>query len=516
MSSLVKSDNGELPDRAASSGSSLPGSFGIIDVGSNSVRLVVYEAAKRNPVLIFNEKVMCGLGRSVASTGRLDPRGMEQAYSALRRFTALREQIGIDHLIIAATAAVRDASNGPDFLAEAEKICGVPVRLVSGEDEARISALGVLSGTPDAHGIVGDLGGGSLELVPIANGRVMDGATTSLGPLRLMDLSKGDLSVAGRLVDEGLAALPWLRSHAGESFYAVGGVWRNLARIHMAMKDYPIHVLHHYVIPARDAMDLAQIIERLGPKTLSQIPDISERRIDTLPYGALVLQKTISAMKAKDVVISSYGLREGLLYEALSPEEQKKDPLIEGCRDLANRLARFPEHHDEFFNWTTPLFSPELLGETPEQARLRHAGCILADIGWYVHPDYRAHHCLTEIMLAPFSGVDHPGRLFLARVGYHRHEGKGEPTFMGNLSNLVPEEVNHRALVLGLALRLAFTLSGATMGVLPRTVFKVTPKTLSLQITPDLAPLIGEVVIKRLQNLAKSLDRKGEIEIIGQ
>ncbi len=219
-------------------------------------------------------------------------------------------------------------------------------------------------------------------------------------------------------------------------------------------------------------------------------------------------------MKAREVVISSYGLREGILFEALSPEEQAKDPLIEGCLDLANRLARFPEHHDEFFVWTAPLFAPDLMGETAEQARLRRAGCILADIGWYVHPDYRAHHCLTEIMLAPFSGVDHPGRLFLARVGYHRHEGKGEPGFVGNITNLMPEEMNHRALVLGLALRLAFTLSGATTGVLPRTRFKATAKTLTLEVPASLAPLVGDVVVKRMQNLAKALGRKGEIEIL--
>ncbi len=274
LSSTVKPPITEARPGTGSHGDR-PRNFGIIDVGSNSVRLVVYEAAKRNPVLIFNEKVMCGLGRSVASTGQLDAKAMEQAYSALRRFTALSEQIGIGHLVIAATAAVRDANNGRTFLDEAERICKLPIRLVSGEDEARLSALGVLSGTPDAQGIVGDLGGGSLELVPIGNAQVMKGATTSLGPLRLMDLSSGSLSVAGQLVDEGLAALPWLGQHTGERFYAVGGVWRNLARIHMAMRDYPVHVLHHYVMSARDAMELAQIIERLGPKTLSQIPDIS-------------------------------------------------------------------------------------------------------------------------------------------------------------------------------------------------------------------------------------------------
>jgi len=489
------------------------GRFGIVDVGSNSVRLVVYAAAERNPVLVFNEKVMAGLGRTLASTGRLDPKGINRALEALRRFMALREQIGVPHLIVAATAAVRDAEDGAEFLARAEEICGFKIELLSGIDEARLSAQGVLSGIPEADGLVGDLGGGSLELVPVSGGKPGPGATLPLGPLRLIDLAHGSLAEAEAVVDRALGEQDWFKDYQGKRFYAVGGVWRNLARIHMAQRNYPIHVLHQYVIPARDAADISRVIERLGPKSLAQIPDVSERRVEALPFGALVLDKLIGALKAKEVVVSAYGLREGILFDRLDKKEQAKDPLIAGCRDLAGRLARFPQHGDEFFKWTAPIFADGVLGETAEEARLRHAGCILADIGWYVHPDYRAHHAMTQILLAPFSGIDHPGRLYLARVGYHRHEGRGEPELLGNLSGYLNEREHERALVLGLALRLAFTLSGATMGMLPKTRFEIGKNSVALIVPKKYEPLVGEIVSKRLSALARALGRKSAIKI---
>lgn len=496
------------------SGRKTTGRFGIVDLGSNSVRLVVYAAAERNPLLVFNEKVLCGLGRTLSSTGRLDPKGIDRALAALRRFVALREQIGIERLIVAATAAVRDAEDGPEFLARAEKICGFKIKLVSGAEEARFAAQGVLSGIPDADGVVGDLGGASLELVGVSGGkRLGEGATLPIGPLRLMDVAKGSLTTAESIVEKALKGLDLLKASQGRKIYVVGGAWRNLARIHMAQRNYPIRVLHEYVIPARDASDIAKVIGKLGPKTLAQIPDISERRIDTLPFGALILEKLIAAMKAKEIVVSAYGLREGILFDQLDKREQAKDPLLEGARDLAERLARFPQHGAELTPWTAPLFSDAVLGESPAEARLREAACILADIGWYVHPDYRAHHSMTQILLAPFSGIDHPGRLILARTLYHRHEGRGEPQTVGSLVGMLNENENRRALVLGLALRLAFTLCAATAGVLPKTRLEISKSMVTLVVPRRYEALLGEVVSKRLSALARAIDRKSETRV---
>lgn len=484
--------------------------FGIVDIGSNSVRLVVYAAAARSPVLVFNEKILCGLGRHVVTTGRLDPKGIERALNALRRFIALRSLVKVEHLEVVATAAVRDATDGPEFLARVNEICGFPARLLSGDEEARLSGLGVLAGIPDAQGIIGDLGGGSLELIAVGHGAMAQTATLPLGPLQLMDQPAG----AAARVDEQLVSVDWLSKQSGGSLYMVGGVWRNLARLHMAQRDYPIRTLHQYAIPRADAINLTGLIEKLGPQSLAGIPDISERRIEALPYGALVLERLLQVFPARDVIVSAYGLREGVLFDRLSKAERAKDPLIEGSRDLARRLARFPEHGDELVDWTTGLFSENVLEETPAEERLRHAACILADIGWSVHPDYRAHHCMNQILLAPFAGVDHPGRLFLARTGFHRHEGSGKPMITGNIEGLLSEEQNHRALILGLAFRLAFTLCAATPRVLPRTSLDLSPKKVTLTVPPEYSSLLGEVVLRRLSRLAKALDRKAETRLL--
>lgn len=489
------------------------GPYGIIDIGSNSVRLVVYAGATRSPVPIFNEKVMAGLGRSVARTGKLDEQGVERAIKAVRRFAALKREIGIKKLDVVATAAVRDAADGPDFLKKIAAFFDQEVRLLSGEEEARLAASGILSAIPDADGVVGDLGGGSLELVAVASGTLAPGITMPLGPLRLEAASEGNLARAGEIVDEELKKIEWLSSMKGRPLYAVGGVWRNLARIHMAQFNYPVRVLHHYVIPQRDAAQLAGLLEKMGPKSLARIPDISSRRIPALPYGALVLERLLAATGASHVVVSSFGLREGVVYDGLEAEEKRKDPLIEGCKDLAGRLARFPEHGQELASWTEALFSDGGFGESAAQKRLRHAACILADIGWYVHPDYRSQHAMQQILLAPVVGIDHPGRMFLARVGFHRHEGNAEAEVLGDLTSRLSKEEAYRARILGLALRLAFSLCAARLGVLPLTRLRMDEKCVRLELPKKIESFMGETVQKRLNALAKAAGRTAEVVI---
>ena len=485
--------------------------FAIIDIGSNSVRLVVYDIAARAPVLVFNEKVLCGLGRNLTATGKLDPEGIERALMALRRFVALESHIGANQWEVVATAAVRDAEDGDAFLAQAREVCRTEVRLLSGQEEARLSAQGVISGVPNAKGVMGDLGGGSLELAQIGGQAIGKTVTVPLGPLQLMRREDD----ARQYVDETLATVDWLSASPGESLYVVGGTWRNLARIHMARANYPIRVLHHYTIPAREAAALAKVIEQLGAKSLSRIPDISERRIEALPYGALVMERLLKKMPVKQVVISAYGLREGVLFDRLSDTEKAKDPLIEGCRGLGRRLARFPETSAELKAWTDQLFSTGALGETADEARLRAAACFLGDIGWYVHPDYRAQHSMEQILLAPLVGIDHPGRLFLARVGFHRHEGTGEPSSLFNVAAMVEEQQNKRALILGLAFRLAYTFCAATPGILPHTSLVMEKEKIIFNVPQQFEDLAGEVVRRRLGRLAKTLDLTPQLVVGG-
>ncbi len=167
---------------AAASQTERRDSVAVVDIGSNSLRLVVYDGVRRAARIMLNEKVLCGLGRGLSETGRLNQEGVEQARVNLQRFVSLARAIGVSRLDVLATAAVRDADDGREFAAEIERRFGVRVRILAGAEEGRYSALGVLSGIPDAQGFAGDLGGGSVELVPVAKGRAGAGATLPIGP----------------------------------------------------------------------------------------------------------------------------------------------------------------------------------------------------------------------------------------------------------------------------------------------------------------------------------------------
>lgn len=485
---------------------------GVIDIGSNSIRLVVYEAAQRNPVPVFNEKVLCAIGRGVRSKGKLDPGGVRRARRVLDRFRALSETMGLARLEAVATAAVRDAADGPEFVAEASARCGVKVRVLSGPEEAALAADGVVSGIPDAQGLVGDLGGGSLELTQLAPGRRGTSATLSLGPLHLMDLAGDSIAKARKLVDGALRNLDWLSSCKGQTLYAVGGIWRGLARLHMSQNNYALHVLQHYTIDARDAEKMSHLLAVQSRKSLESITEIPRRRLEALPYGALVLEKLIAGAKVARIVISSYGLREGILFNMLSEEERARDPLLEAAREMARVHSRFVEVGEELARWTAPLFPDETL----EDRRLRLAACLLSDIGWRTHPDYRGEHAFYEILRAPVAGIDHPGRAFLARSVLHRYTGGDEDKLTVNLDPIVGPERSERALKLGLALRLGHVLSASTPGVLERSALELAKKALILRATPALSPLVGEVVRKRLNALAETFGLHPHTEFLAE
>jgi exopolyphosphatase/guanosine-5'-triphosphate,3'-diphosphate pyrophosphatase len=323
-------------------------SVAVIDIGSNSVRLVVYAAMARSLVTIFNEKALCGLGREVQSTGLLAPDAVAKALTSLRRFRALCKVQRVGRVYAIATAACRDATNGPDFIAKAERICGVPIEILSGPREAKLSALGVVSGVHNPDGIVGDLGGGSLELIDVRGNRIHSGVTLPLGSLALQDASHRSLKRAERIVRTDLAEVAHLKAGRGRTFYAVGGTWRALARIHIIQSGYPLRVMHGYSIPAVEALDFAQRLRRLAStNTLANIEAIADARRPLLTYAALVLEHVIRVAKPKTIVFSTFGVREGLLYEMLPQAERSKDGLICAAQDLNELLSRSARHAQE-------------------------------------------------------------------------------------------------------------------------------------------------------------------------
>jgi exopolyphosphatase/guanosine-5'-triphosphate,3'-diphosphate pyrophosphatase len=483
----------------------------VIDIGSNSVRLVVYEGLTRSPTPIFNEKTLCGLGREVQTTGLLAPDAIQKALGALKRYRALCRTLKVGRLWVMATAACRDARNGGAFIKQAERICGTEVVMLTGRREAELAALGVVSGVHHADGLVGDLGGGSLELTEIRRGRVMRGISLPLGGLALQDLSHRSIKQAEKIVRESFDALPLLNSGAGRPFYAVGGTWRALARLHMWQHGYPLHVMHGYVIPAKEALEFSRLVRRVNPETLSQIEVVNDARRPLLAYAALVLEHLVRLVKPSEVVMSAMGVREGLLYSLLNDKERKKDALIAAASELNLLRSRSPKHGEELIAWTDRFMASSGLDETSDEKRLRHAACLLADIGWRAHPDYRGEQSLSIIAHAGFVNIDHPGRAFIALTVFFRHVGLVDDELSPRLRELASTRVLDRARILGAALRVAYLVSASMPGVLPKTPMTVVRGKLVLRVAGKLAPLGGERVFNRVKQLARLIGREPKL-----
>jgi exopolyphosphatase / guanosine-5'-triphosphate,3'-diphosphate pyrophosphatase len=479
----------------------------VIDIGSNSMRLVVYDGLGRAPLPLFNEKIMCGLGRTVGKTNRLNPDGVSLALDNLGRFRRLLEGMDVEQVDIIATAAVRDAEDGAEFVERVRAETGLEVRTISGAEEARLSAMGVLSGAPEADGLMGDLGGGSLEVVGLERGVIgSEQVTLPLGPLRLGDAGNGRLDKVQKTIDQHLDGQSWIKAYKGRGFYPVGGSWRALAKLHMEQTNHALHIIHEYTVEAASLCDFLAVIARQSRSSLEKMSGVSRRRIDTLPIAALVMERLIRHLEPRKVVFSAYGLREGLLFDLLTPEERCRDPLLSACAALAHRLGRFGVG-DFLTGWTAALFP----GEDAAIARLRQAACLLSDLGWAEHPDYRAEHAFLRILRMPFAGIDHHERAWLALAAYVRYGGRSDDARTAVARSLLSDGQTAKAEVLGLALRLALTLTGGVTTLLQRTALRLGDEALTLALPEDGRVLVGDAVQRRLDALARSVGRKGVI-----
>ena len=481
----------------------------MIDIGSNSVRLVIYEGVTRSPTPLFNEKALAGLGREVQTKGVMPADAVTTALTALRRFRALCDTMRVKKVWAVATAACRDAKNGPEFIARAERICRTRIDVLSGKREAKLTALGVISGFYRPDGIVGDLGGGSLELVDVRGAGIKRAATLSLGGLALQDRSGKSIKKAEKIVKQALSKVPRLKSGKGRAFYAVGGTWRSLARLHMAQTGYPLHVMHGYVVRAKEALEFCRLVRRVHPETLSQIEVVASARRPLLPYAALVLEHIPLKTKVSEVVFSALGVREGLIYSRLGARERKRDALLTAARDLNQLRSRSPRHGEDLIVWTDKFMASSGINETPEERRLRHAACLVADIGWRAHPDYRGEQSLNVIAHAGFLGIDHPGRAYLALSVFFRHVGvTHDEELSPRIRELASTRTLDRARVLGAAMRVAYMVSASQPGVLPRSPLKVLRHRLVLRLSGKFALLAGDRVATRLRHLARLVGRE--------
>ncbi len=481
----------------------------VVDIGSNSVRLVVYEDLTRAPSTVHNEKAICSIGRDMVTTRRLHAQGMEMALEVLARFKVLADGLQVQVREAVATAAARDADNGQDFIRRAEAAWGSPIRILAGEEEAKLAAEGVLAGIPDADGLAADLGGGSLDMVTVKGGRMGDAFTLPFGPLRLLDLAKGSANKARDLVDEGLAGIANLRALEKRSLYAVGGIWRSVARVDMEQHAYPLHVLQHYEIPRSRALRLCDLLSLQSRKSLDMMKSVSKRRAELLPFGAVVLERLLLATKVERIVVSAYGLREGLLHARLDAGERDKDPLVDFAAGANQRMSRSPGHAQEMIQWTAPVFADE----GAELRRVRVAASLFSDIGWRLHPDDRAIGTYNQVLHAPFAGADHRTRALIATAVFHRYSGDEEVPRELVIEDLLDRADEALALRIGLACRLAFAVSASAVGELGHTKLRLTPSKLVLDVPKRREMIAGEPIAKRLGALAASMDRKGEILI---
>ena len=464
-SSRLATLDGGQPGRRTRQGADLVIRPAVVDIGSNTVRLVVYDALRRNAAVILNEKVQCSLGSRLGETGRLPAEGVQMALRSLARFKIMAEAMGVTHMDLIATAAVRDAANGPDFVKEAERVCGRPIMVLSGEEEARLSALGVLSGIPDAEGIAADLGGGSLEISLIGNGEVEPRITLPLGPLRLMELGAADSGAVRKTVDAALAECGFLQSCEGQSLYLVGGAWRAFAKTQMKRSRYPLPVIHRYSLDANEATRSARTIMSMDRNQLAKMSALASKRRESLPYAVLVMRRLIKASGPAQVVFSAHGLREGWLQHLLPGEEKKHDPLLAATADCEAREARRVGIGDALYRWTTPLFQDE----TEAQARLRQAACRLSDIGWHDHPDLRGAESMNRILRMGLPGTDHPGLAFMAYTVFNRYGETMPKGAMRVVQRLLSGRQIRRATLLGRALRMGYVVSGGVPEILEGT-----------------------------------------------
>ena len=488
-----------------------PTEAAVIDIGSNSVRLVLYRLDGRAIWTVFNEKVLAGLGRDLPSTGRLSTAGVETALTALRRFAAVLEGVRPAYAFVAATAAVREALDGPDFCDRVAAETGLKVRVLSGEEEAKYAALGVLSGDPSAKGVAADMGGSSLELIRIGEGRLKPGVTLPLGPFSLADPKGFD---AGRLKSRISGVLkPAAERFSTPTLHAVGGGWRALAQVHMSRADYPLRIVHQYIMSASDARDLARLVAHQSSTSLERLPGVSKKRAETLPYSALVLEGLIDRLGLKTIQFSAWGLREGLLFEALDAAGPVEDPLLAGTTALGVRQGVSPHLPAALYAWLGHVIAalPPVFGAARD-AVLSEAACRVADLGARLHPDHRVELVFDQVLRAPIAGQTHAERAFLAAVLNARYGGGGSTPQPEVVERLLDDDARTRARALGLAIRLGCDLSGRSPQLLANAALKIKGGVLRLTAAKGYADvLLGEQTRRRAKALAEAMGLKLEI-----
>lgn len=471
---------------------------GIIDIGSNSIRLVVYQGPARAPTQLFNEKLMVGLGASLATSGQIEPKRFRRALSALARFRALTATMELDELRCVATAAVRDAANGQEFLAAVRDL-GIDVELLSGAQEAEAAGYGIISALPTADGIGADLGGGSLELVRIKDGEILRGQSFPLGILRIPALR----AAHGRRFRAAISSVfndaGWPGDDGNLPLFLVGGSWRSLARYHMSRGHEAVPVVSGHHIPLNAVPAMARQLAVADLSALSALPGLATARVASMPDAAELLVALTRALRSSDLIVSTSGLREGLLYSSLPAVVRAQDPLLVAVAAEGRRAARFDPHGPIIDRWIAPLFT----GDDSAAARLRLAACLLTDVAASANPDFRSERAVEMALHGQWTGIYPVDRQVLAQTLYTATGGPGRLFPHSGGSGLGARL--KRAIWWGSAIRLAQRLSGGASGALAQTQLVENDGAIELRFSRGAEALAGEQVAKRLRQLATTV-----------
>lgn len=472
----------------------------VIDIGSNTVRLVIYGGPPRAPEVLWNEKVSARLGRDLERNGAMPAAAMDEALAALARFALLIRDLGIANVETVATAAPRDATNGAAFIARVADL-GLPVRVLSGEDEACASAYGAIGAFPGARGMVADLGGGSLELVTVRDGECDAGATFPLGTLRLPALratGQFDRKVA-KMLKGAKAEIAHAR---GEPVYMIGGTWRAFATYAMSCAGHPLTDPHAFTMTIQNADEIARRVRRAKSAELAQVRGISAMRAEKLPDAAALLVVLLKELGPEALVFSSWGLREGLHFHRLDPSERARDPLLAGVAAFVGRDI----DTTAFVDWTAP--AARCAG--PRMDTLRTAAAQLASVLHRVEPNLRGAQALEWALDKRWVGVDHAGRAMLA-AALRASLGSTEPH--ERLSPLASDGELREAVAWGLAFRLAQRMGAGSAAALKGARLSIDGDELVMAFRADHAALASGPVTKDLNALANWLGLQPRITV---
>jgi exopolyphosphatase/guanosine-5'-triphosphate,3'-diphosphate pyrophosphatase len=462
----------------------------VIDIGSNSIRLVIFDISAGYPHPIYNERVFCALGAGVGIDGKLAPDTIDMALAAIVRFARVVDEADAGPLRIFATSAVRDASNGDDLVAAVLSRTGTSVDVITGNDEARLAAHAVGHGLNQPDCLVADLGGGSLELARLSGGQVKDVVSLPVGVVRLTAKTGGDMKAMRTEVGRRVENLDWLRKVRKQEIIPLGGAFRAFARLNIAETRHPLGIVHGYSLPAPTARKSLQVLAGMGERSLSTLDGVSSKRRAALPLTAMILETLMDRTGAPGLTFSAAGVREGYVLKIMKNSQKTDDPLVAGVRDFAARQARFGDTSDDLMTWLSSLFAQNKESRT----RLQLAACALSDIAWREHPDYRARYAFDRAIQHPFLGLFHADRAFIALAIYIRYGGRADADEIAAFAPLYSKRAVRRAEILGLALRLAYRISGGNPALLGQSRLKVANRTLSIKLpanggAPDMSAI---------------------------